>query len=160
MMDFEATRIADADERTAYAAFVRRHWGRHEKVGPEPDTRVFKAMASFANVVSAVACTFAAGKRADRDTFIACMGVMGEAGEIVEHLKKHVRDGVLDLDKLRLEVGDALFYLTRIAQFEDPPLELLGYADAAMRELIDALGFTYAEIAQANIEKLEARYGV
>lgn len=71
-----------------------------------------------------------------RQLFIMTTGLAGESGEVVELLKKHVRDGHLDLDDLVLELGDVLYYLTRIgAEF----------------------GFTLAEIQERNIAKLMAR---
>lgn len=62
------------------------------------------------------------GRRADdgnalRHLFIMSVGLGGEAGEVQELLKKHVRDGVLDKRKLLLELGDVAYYLTRIASW-------------------------------------------
>lgn len=94
-----------------YDAFVKAHWGVHPKTG---------------------------GDNLTPDLFIATCGLAGEVGEVVEHLKKFVRDGKLDREALKLELGDVLFYLTRTAQWA---------------------GFSLAEIAQANVDKLEARYG-
>lgn len=52
-----------------------------------------------------------------RNLYIMTCGIGGEAGEVQELLKKHVRDGVLDTNKLIKELGDVLYYLTRIASF-------------------------------------------
>lgn len=52
-----------------------------------------------------------------RNLFIMSTGVGGEAGEVQELLKKHVRDGVLDKSKLVHELGDVLYYLSRISSF-------------------------------------------
>ncbi len=38
------------------------------------------------------------------------LGLAGEAGEAAEVIKKHLRDGPLDRDKLRHELGDMLFF--------------------------------------------------
>lgn len=51
-----------------------------------------------------------------RQRFIMATGAAGENGEVLELLKKHARDGHLDEHQLALELGDALVYLTRIAQ--------------------------------------------
>ncbi len=51
-----------------------------------------------------------------RDLYVMTAGLAGETGEVIEHLKKYVRDGVLDRNALALELGDVLHYLTRIAQ--------------------------------------------
>lgn len=65
------------------------------------------------------------------------LGMMGEAGEASEKVKKWLR-GDKELDKLELakEVGDVLWYLTSLA---------------------DDLGYTLEEIALFNIEKLNSR---
>lgn len=49
-----------------------------------------------------------------RDDFIMSVGLGGETGEVLEILKKNVRDGKLDLVHLTEELGDVLFYLTMI----------------------------------------------
>lgn len=71
-----------------------------------------------------------------RSLFIATAGFAGETGELIEHLKKLVRNGTLDRQALLLEMGDAHFYLTFLA----------GY-----------FGFTMEQIEQANKAKLTAR---
>lgn len=69
------------------------------------------------------------------------LGLVGEAGEAAEHVKKSLRLGEynkpLDKYKLILELGDVLWYLTKIA---------------------DKIGFTLEEVARFNIEKLADRY--
>jgi len=50
-----------------------------------------------------------------RSLFVMSTGMAGETGETLEHIKKFVRDGHIDLNKLQKELGDALYYLTRIA---------------------------------------------
>lgn len=78
----------------------------------------------------------AAKPPAPRDLFIMACGLAGETGEVMELLKKHVRDAPLDRDALLLELGDVLHYLTRIAA---------------------EFGFTLEEVMQANVSKLVAR---
>ena len=68
----------------------------------------------------------------------ALLGLMGELGEISEHLKKCRYQGhKYDPRVMVLEAGDMLYYMAVLAM---------------------ALGVTLGEIAQANIVKLEARY--
>lgn len=76
-----------------------------------------------------------------KDVAIMSLGLAGETGEVVEYLKKYIRDGVspIDVEKRTAfiyELGDVLHYLTRIA----------GEFDISMDEIIDA-----------NIFKLENR---
>jgi NTP pyrophosphatase (non-canonical NTP hydrolase) len=68
---------------------------------------------------------------------IAAMGLAGECGEVMEHLKKHYRDGKVPGEALKLELGDLLHYLTVIAM---------------------AYGWTLDDLAIANMHKLNARY--
>lgn len=66
------------------------------------------------------------------------MGVGGESGEIVDYVKKVIFHGhPLDREKLKLEIGDNLYYLARLANL---------------------LNYSLEEVAKANIEKLKKRY--
>ncbi len=65
-------------------------------------------------------------QRADISTvFVITAGLAGEVGEVMELLKKHVRDNTpIDKHHLACELGDCLVYLIRIANrfelsFED-----------------------------------------
>ena len=77
----------------------------------------------------------------DKKVFYPAMGLAGEAGEILNKLKKVWRDN-LDLDDPEViatvlkEAGDCLWYVAN---------------------LIDDLGYTLGEVALANIHKLEDR---
>lgn len=42
---------------------------------------------------------------------IMALGLAGESGEAVEHIKKFIRDGEINLDAFQLELGDTLYYL-------------------------------------------------
>ncbi|HMQ01907.1 MAG TPA: nucleoside triphosphate pyrophosphohydrolase family protein [Candidatus Doudnabacteria bacterium] len=69
------------------------------------------------------------------------LGVTGEAGEIAEKLKKILRnnDGRLTDEmkqELKKEIGDVLWYLSQLS---------------------GELGFTFSEVAQANVDKLRDR---
>lgn len=67
---------------------------------------------------------------------VAALGFAGECGEVIEHLKKHYRDGTHPQNNLLLELGDALHYLTVLGQ---------------------AYGWTLEDIQKANVVKLIAR---
>lgn len=69
------------------------------------------------------------------------LGLAGEGGEVLENVKKVVRNdfGVVSkerLDKISLELGDVLWYVAGMAT---------------------QLGLSMKEIAAANLEKLEKR---
>ena len=68
----------------------------------------------------------------------AAYGMNGEAGEVIDLLKKHEFQGhKLDRDKLLKETGDVLWYIALMAE---------------------ALGTTLQEIMEQNIDKLMERY--
>jgi len=65
------------------------------------------------------------------------LGLMGEAGEISEKVKKWMRgDKELDREGLLKEMGDPLWYIASLA---------------------DDLGYTLQEVIDANVEKLTSR---
>lgn len=65
-------------------------------------------------------------------------GLAGEAGEVIDSLKKHLFHGhPLDRERLKLELGDVLWYIATITT---------------------TAGMTLEDVAIANIEKLKARY--
>jgi len=68
----------------------------------------------------------------------AILGLAGETGEILDHIKKYRHQGhALDRDHLMDETGDVLWYVAL---------------------LCDALGVTLNHVAAYNIEKLRERY--
>jgi NTP pyrophosphatase (non-canonical NTP hydrolase) len=74
-----------------------------------------------------------------RELAIMTLGLVGEAGEVSEHIKKNIRgDGPVDRAALTLELGDVLHYLCRIARTYQ--IEL-------------------GDIMRANIAKIETRRG-
>lgn len=83
-----------------------------------------------------VANRWGASAPLDRQWIIASMGLGGETGEVLEHLKKHFRDHKYPGNDLKLEMGDVLHYLTFLGQ---------------------CYGWTLEEIMAANITKLEER---
>lgn len=75
------------------------------------------------------------------DKTIWVLGIVGEAGEVVEKWKKLVayRDGVItseDTEELKKELGDVLWYIALFA---------------------DSLGISLEDIAQLNLDKLASR---
>ena len=64
------------------------------------------------------------------------LGLCGEAGEVAEKVKKQVRDNKFSRHETAQELGDVLWYLTNLA---------------------NDLGYSLAEIAYNNIDKLESR---
>lgn len=66
-----------------------------------------------------------------------CLGLAGEAGEIIEPIKKFYRDGrKINKHAMALELGDVLWYLACLASRQDLTLE---------------------DIANWNLQKLQAR---
>lgn len=74
-----------------------------------------------------------------RDNVIhASLGIGGEAGEILDHVKKSAfNNRVLDHKQLIAEVGDLMWYLNL---------------------LVTSLGTTWGHVLSINLAKLEARY--
>lgn len=72
----------------------------------------------------------------------ALFGLATEVGEVIDPFKKQRytphRDVVIDRDEMVKEIGDVLYYLTRVA---------------------DMQGISMIEVIEANIDKLEKRYG-
>lgn len=69
---------------------------------------------------------------------IGALGLGGESGEVIELIKKHLfHDQPLDLEKLRKELGDVLWYVAAIAT---------------------GAGLALDDVAEANVAKLMKRY--
>ena len=69
------------------------------------------------------------------------LGLVGEAGEVADKVKKILRDknGVFDKDskdEIKLELGDVLWYISQLSS---------------------ELGYELEEIANANLQKLNSR---
>jgi len=77
------------------------------------------------------------GERRDALPYLA-LGLIGEAGEATEVIKKYVYHGhEFDRTKLALELGDVLWHIATIAH---------------------RAGLTLEEVAQMNLDKLARRY--
>lgn len=75
----------------------------------------------------------------EKDKFMrGVLGLLGEVGELAEHLKKHFYQGhELDMEYVRKELGDILWYLT---------------------VMVDDLDYGLDSIAVENINKLRERF--
>lgn len=71
-----------------------------------------------------------------RSLFIMSLGLAGETGEVMEKIKKYVRDGTLDKEALMKELGDVAFYWARICR---------------------EFGFKPSDVLEMNITKLDDR---
>ena len=66
------------------------------------------------------------------------MGLCGESGEVIEHVKKHLYHGAyLNIEEIKKELGDVCWYIAEIATSLDLSLE---------------------DIMECNIDKLKKRY--
>lgn len=63
------------------------------------------------------------------------LGLVGEAGEVAEKIKKSLRDGVLDKEGVVKEIGDVLFYVAALATYFD--VDLSEVADTNVSKLLD-----------------------
>jgi NTP pyrophosphatase (non-canonical NTP hydrolase) len=78
---------------------------------------------------------------ADNNFIYPTLGLVGEAGEVAEKIKKVIRDknGVVDDEKkkeIEKELGDVLWYVSQLSS---------------------ELGLSLKEVAEKNIEKLYSR---
>lgn len=72
------------------------------------------------------------------------LGLAGESGEVIEHLKKHVGHGHdLDRAKVRKELGDVLWYVAAIATLVDLDLDDVALANVAKLRERYPQGFTH-----------------
>lgn len=75
----------------------------------------------------------------DCDLMHSVMGVSGEAGELLDAVKKHIiYRKQLDLENIKEELGDLEFFMERLRWI---------------------LGLTREEILKGNMDKLAIRYG-
>jgi len=77
-----------------------------------------------------------AGTGNDSELSYLALGLNGEAGEVADKIKKHLRDGKLDIGGIIYELGDVCWYIARLA---------------------DSLGYSLEDILAINNAKLESR---
>lgn len=93
---------------------------------------------NFEQYQAAAVRTLKRGQSQQFDLNHMALGVAGEAGELVDCIKKHTVYGKpLDEENLAEEIGDALWYLVNICNL---------------------MGWNLATIAEGNIDKLRTRY--
>ena len=69
---------------------------------------------------------------------LGAMGIAGEAGEVADYIKKILfHNHKLSTEKLALELGDVLWYITYLSS---------------------VIGYDLNQIAELNLEKLKKRY--
>jgi NTP pyrophosphatase (non-canonical NTP hydrolase) len=67
---------------------------------------------------------------------IATLGLAGETGEVMEVLKKRLRDGKFDVENFKKEMGDVIYYWVK---------------------LLNYLAIKPSDVLQLNHDKLESR---
>ena len=78
-----------------------------------------------------------AGTGEDAELTYLALGLNGEAGEVADKIKKHLRDGkALDIGGIIYELGDVCWYVARMAE---------------------ALGYELEDVLTINYSKLESR---
>ena len=77
-----------------------------------------------------------AGTGNDAELSYLGLGLNGEAGEVADKIKKHLRDGKLDIGGIIYELGDVCWYIARLAE---------------------SLGYSLEDILEINHSKLESR---
>jgi len=77
-----------------------------------------------------------AGTGNDSELSYLALGLNGEAGEVADKIKKHLRVGKLDIGGIIYELGDVCWYVARLA---------------------DSLGYSLEDILAINNAKLESR---
>lgn len=70
------------------------------------------------------------------EAMYCALGLVGEAGEVSEKVKKWHRDGNIDKEAVVFELGDVLYYLTRLA---------------------NVMGATLGDVQNKNVQKLTDR---
>ena len=80
------------------------------------------------------------GRPGDYPLMYCSMGLAGETGELIEKIKKVVRNdnGELSAEKrelIKLEIGDVLWYLSQIARITD--ISFQDAAEANVKKLAD-----------------------
>lgn len=98
---------------------------------PEYDYWMMDSMDDYQEFVESTILTKGPNRLAENS-----LGLAGEAGEVVDKVKKFYRDGVMDAEAVAKELGDALYYVAALANY---------------------LGYDLSDIARMNREKLTDR---
>lgn len=78
------------------------------------------------------------GLQAREQLAVAGLGLVGEAGEVAEHIKKHIGHGQpLSLLELEKELGDVCWYIALVCE---------------------SVGLTMSDVMTQNVEKLKKRW--
>lgn len=96
----------------------------------------------FSEFQSQARATDRAGAKGHADDIVPILGLAGEVGELVNEFKKFLRDGQAHTrfsDRVREELGDVLWYVATVAT---------------------RFGLDLNDVARANIEKTQARWGM
>lgn len=122
MTDEEAKRTIDKAKANRFDEYG--NYGENNMPLPEKQLK-------YADFVESMVITKGADRLVENT-----LGLVGEAGEVAEKIKKKVRDGNIDIQGLQKELGDVIFYW---------------YA------LHGALGLDPEETIKMNKEKLNSR---
>ncbi len=96
-----------------------------------------KNISDYAKWVDKMWVSFDDTKRSDdRSLTIASLGLAGETGESLEHIKKYFRDGKWDETAFKKEMGDGIYYWCKI---------------------LNHFGIDPVEVLQMNVDKIEDR---
>lgn len=96
-------------------------------------------MITFREYEEAARRTMNRGNCTPREVLAAlALGVTGEAGEVADHIKKHLIQGhQLDRVKVLKELGDVAWYIAMLAS---------------------EIGYDFESVVKLNVEKLKERY--
>lgn len=100
--------------------------------------RVWKDIDAFGEWAESMWFSEGSDKRVmtERSLAIMGLGIAGEAGEVVEKIKKDIRDNYVDKNAILKELGDVIFYAITIGRY---------------------YGYKPSDILRANYEKLTSR---
>lgn len=92
----------------------------------------------------------------EANTVHAALGIAGEAGEVVDIIKKHFAYGKeVDMKKLTEEIGDLMFYIQALCNFIGVPPEVIVKQNMAKLSARYHTGTFTAEQAIARADKNE-----